>query len=811
MTHPLSVAIVWHMHQPFYRDLRTGQIPLPWVRLHAAKDYLHMAEALARHPAMHVTINMVPSLTEQMLAWAEGREADDLALLAEQETWSPADKRAILGLCFSISWDKIIRRYGRYAQLLDRRPQALADPAAFSDADYRDLLAWFNLAWIDPTWLQRDPTLAALVARGRDFTLADLRAIHAGQRRIASAVLPRYRQLAAAGQLEICASPYYHPILPLLADSDSAQRPSPGLPLPRPPFRAPEDVAAQLRLAVEAHTAHFGAPPQGLWPSEGAVSPEILPLIRAAGFTWLATGEAILGRSLGRTLQRDGANLLTDPRALYQPYRVLADTELGPYVIFRDHELSDRIGFLYQGLPGRQAAEDMIYRLLEIRRRINDPDRPYLVSIILDGENCWEHYEHNGDIFLDALYGGLSRRPELKPVTVSEFLDGRRPAATLAKLATGSWIGGDLTTWIGDPEHNRAWDALRRAREHLAAKGSKGWGHASILSGTEPPDVLGSAQRNRRKGGGVQSKDAASRDDRSASFDSGLRPSAQDAPLWDGDVTFQGAAQSLPYQTPDFERAWQALYAAEGSDWFWWYSHRNSSQQDALFDRLFRHNLAAVYEALGDEAPADLAHPISQPPAPGGVQPATGFVSPRLTGAPYPGEAWAAAAAFTPASASSGTMQRAEGLIERLFVGYDARTLYLRLDLRGRLADFDVSIYLGCAHTATINQRPRDRYPDPDQAPTSLTLCCQIALPHDHQAPFLYRAAGQDAWAAVGPLASARGERVLEVAAPLDALGLSLGSAPCVLATVAQGGVIVAQIPEREMATVPLMKWRNQN
>jgi len=190
------------------------------------------------------------------------------------------------------------------------------------------------------------------------------------------------------------------------------------------------------------------------------------------------------------------------------------------------------------------------------------------------------------------------------------------------------------------------------------------------------------------------------------------------------------------------------------------------------------------------------------------VQPATGFVSPRLTGAPYPGEAWAPAAVFTPASASSGTMQRAEGLIERLFVGHDARTLYVRLDLRGRLTDYDVAIYLGCAHVTPINQRPRDRYPDPDLAPTHLTLCCQISLAHDQPAPFLYRAAGQEAWAAVAPLASARGERVLEVAVPLDALGLRLGAEPCVLATVAQGGIIVAQVPEREMAVLPLTPFR---
>ena len=169
-----------------------------------------------------------------------------------------------------------------------------------------------------------------------------------------------------------------------------------------------------------------------------------------------------MGRSLGRSFERDGRNLVINPHALYRPYRVLADSELGPYVVFRDHELSDRIGFLYQNFPPEQAAEDFIYRLLEIRSRLNDPGTPYLVSVILDGENAWEHYERNGTPFLHALYAGLSRRAELKAVTVGEYLRefGPRPAATLARLASGSWISGDLTTWIGDPEHNRAWDAL---------------------------------------------------------------------------------------------------------------------------------------------------------------------------------------------------------------------------------------------------------------------------------------------------------------------------------------------------------------
>jgi len=742
---PLYVAIVWHMHQPYYKDLRTGDIPLPWVRLHAAKDYLHMAEVLAKHPQVHLTINLVPSLVEQMLDWAEGREKDTLAQVAEMETWDDDHRRFMLSLCFSISWDKIIRRHPRYAELLNRRPAALAAPAAFTDADYRDLVTWFNLAWIDPNWLERDPTLSALVAKGRDYTLDDVRAVHAKQREIAGRVLPLYRQLVRGGQLEVSVSPYFHPILPLLIDTDCARRPSPGLPLPDPAFRAPEDVAAQLALAVEAHTAHFGTPPRGLWPSEGAVSPEILPFVRAAGFTWLASGETILARSLGYNLDRDSNGLLTNPRALYQPYRVLAGSELGPHIVFRDQELADRIGFLYQHLPGVQGAEDMIYRLLEIRRRINDPSSPYLVSIILDGENCWEHFEHNGDDFLNTFYGELERRPELQAVSVGEFIEGRRPAATLARLATGSWIGGDLTTWIGDPEHEKAWDALRRAREHLASRATPPGSRADGQSSTPRPDQLAAARH--------------------------------------------------------------ALHAAEGSDWFWWYSHRNSSDQDALFDRLFRHALTRVYESLGDEPPAWLFEPIQQAAQATDYRPATGYITPPLTAAPYPGEAWAKAASLRPAAASTGTMQRAAGIIERLFVGHDPARLYLRLDLRQSIDEFDTLIYLGDATDRPANQRVDARFLDPDDAPRELIAQWLIRRDASQAAPFLYRADGRAGWRAEGPLQAAIGERSFEASVSLETLGYSLNDEIRIYMVLAHGGQVSAALPERKMATLKLPEF----
>jgi len=737
MMHPLYVAILWHMHQPFYRDMRTGEIPLPWMRLHAVKDYLRMAETLANYPDVHLTINMAPSLTDQLLAWAEGREADELARLAEQEEWTGAEKRTILNLAYSINWDKVIRRYGRYSELLDRRPQALADPEAFSAADYRDLLGWFNLAWIDANHLQHDPILAGLAARGRDFTTQDLRAIHARQIALAAGILPLYRSLIAAGQLEVCTSPYYHPILPLLADLESARRASPGLPLPALPLAAVEDAATQLQLAVEAHTRNFGAAPAGLWPSEGAVSPEVVALVAAAGFEWLATDEALLGRSLGQPFERDGSALITRPHALYRPYRTLAESELGPYIIFRDHELSDRIGFLYQRFPPEQAAEDFIYRLLEIRNRLNGPSTPYLVSIILDGENAWEHYQGNGDPFLHALYAGLSRRPELRAVTVSEFLREiePRPAATLARLATGSWIGGDLTTWIGDPEHNRAWEALIRTRSRLMQVAERASGH------------------------------------------------------------------------PGLAAAWRSLYIAEGSDWFWWYSHRNNSDQNAVFDRLFRHDLVAVHEALGDRPPEWLEQPFHQARAGTASQRAAGYVSPRLTAAAQPGDDWVLAAVAQPAAASSGTMQRADGVIKRLFVGHDPTCLYLRLDLHDPLATYEVAIYLTGALSGPVNQRARGRRAHPDDGPAGLALGWLIQRAPGQAAPFLYRAAGHEQWQSVSPVTAAAGDKVLEIAIPFQAVGLAPGQDVGLLLTLMQRETVAAQLPEGGVQTFTLEEF----
>ncbi len=715
--HPLYVAFVWHMHQPYYRDLRTGEIPMPWVRLHAAKDYLHMAEMLARYPAVHLTINMVPSLTEQMLAWAEdtgNAQVDDLWRLAEQETWSTADKRRIINLCFSISWDRVIRSHPRYAQLLDRRPQALADPETFTDQDIRDLVAWFNLVWIDPGWRSRDPELQRLVNQGRGFTLADVRTIPRPSGASPAGVAP-LRPPGRRGPART-----YHVALfpshsaPVGRYRRCAPRRPRDLPVPEPPFCAPEDVAAQLQMAVESHTAALRRTARRPVAVGRAYHRKSCRWC-AGRITWLASGETILSRSLGRPLDRDGSSLLTDPRTLYQPYRVLAGTELGPYMVFRDQELADRNGFLYQHLPGQQAAEDLIYRLLEIRRRLNDAETPYLVPIILDGENCWEHYEQNGDVFLNALYGALSRRPELRAVTVSEYLALRhQPAATLARLATGSWIGGDLTTWIGDPEHNRAWAVLQQTREHLVAR------TADIAR--VPEDVRATA--------GLQ-------------------------------------------------RAWHALYAAEGSDWFWWYSHRNSSQQDTLFDRLYRHDLAAVFEALGDPVLSGSPGRSSRRPQPADHRPAQGYVNTGDRGLSERSLGCWRSSARRPLPAAARCSAGMAVTIDRLFVGHDPRNLYLRFGLRAaRSAAYDLAIYLSSSSAdGPAGQQIRGHYRYPRSRLRSWPCSGRCAAKgRPRRSCIMQTAAGGGRAGAGGRRAV--GDKVLEVSIPNAALGLAQGAEP---------------------------------
>ena len=463
------VALLWHMHQPYYEDLVTREHILPWVRLHALKDYYGMAALLREFPGVRVTFNLVPSLLVQLEAFAEDRARDpflELSLKPAAELSEP-DIAFILENFFHAQRQRMIEVYPRYRELLEKR----GSRTLFSVEDLRDLQVWHKLAWIDPYYFDSDARIRGLVVRGREFSEEDKQVLRAVELEILNRVIPEYRDGVARGQIEVSTSPFYHPILPLLCDTDIYLRTHPHSAMPVRRFQHPEDAFEQLERAVACHERMFGKRPVGLWPSEGSVSDAMVPLVARAGFQWMATDEQILANSLGIVFSRDGGHV-DQPERLYTPYRVTAGGSTVSCV-FRDHALSDRIGFVYSGWNPEAAADDFVGQLVAAgarhRTRVGPGGEEALIPVILDGENAWEYFEGGGRPFLRALYGRLQDHAELTTVTMAEAC--ARPGPALPGIFPGSWIDSNFYIWIGHRDDQRAWDQLGAARDALEASG----------------------------------------------------------------------------------------------------------------------------------------------------------------------------------------------------------------------------------------------------------------------------------------------------------------------------------------------------
>jgi alpha-amylase/alpha-mannosidase (GH57 family) len=520
----VRLALLWHMHQPYYVDPTTGESILPWVRLHALKDYWGMIATVRAVPGMRVTVNLVPSLVEQIEAYALERTWDrHLALgLADAATLGVSDAEWFVAEGFHAHAPTMILPYPRYAELASQRLRQ----RRFTIADLRDLQVWQKLAWIDPDVLATDVRATRLVGKGRDFDEHDKAGLRDLELELLRRVIPAYRDAAASGQVELSTSPYFHPILPLLCDSAAHHAAHPSAPLPNPPFRHPEDAALQLTRAVEAHRRWFGDAPVGVWPSEGSVSDAAATEIVRAGFGWMASDEDILARS--------PSPVALDAAARCRPH-VLTTAAGEVRVLFRDHALSDLVGFTYQSWSAEAAAADFVARVRDAGRRaaalgVAEP----VVPVILDGENAWEHYEGGGRPFLRALYRQLVEAPDVVPVPMREAVQG--PARPLSSIFSGSWINADFGIWIGHRDDRRAWELLEQARERYTVR----------------TDVV--AER------------------RSAALD--------------------------------------AILAAEGSDWCWWYGDDHSSAHDREFDALYRRHLIRIYDQLGEPVPEALHRTI---------------------------------------------------------------------------------------------------------------------------------------------------------------------------------------------------------
>jgi alpha-amylase/alpha-mannosidase (GH57 family) len=478
----LRVVLLWHQHQPFYKNLVTGEYRLPWVRLHALKDYYGMVKLLDEFPQVHQNFNLVPSLITQIQDYVAGTAQDPFLFVAARpaKDLNSEERRFALQYLFQANPQNLIGRYPRYRELWERFRSANDSPERaekyFQPQDFTDLQVLSQIAWFDEFFLA-DPEITKLVRKERNYSLEDQRFVMTREREVLGQVLPAHAAAAQKGSIEISTSPFYHPILPLLCDTNAGAVSTPGLPLPQNRFRHPEDARDQIARGLDLHEKVFGIRPHGMWPSEGSVSDEAIAIAHSLGVRWMATDEGILGRSTGLFFARDGNGLLANHLAeeLYTIYRY----ENGPtsmHLLFRDHTISDLIGFVYSGMPAEEAARHLIQNIKRAAQPVLDKGHDAVVPIILDGENAWEYYPKSGREFLRRFYDSLQSTSGMEAVTISEAIDRHRNFGRLESIAPGSWISANFNVWIGAPEDNRSWDYLFQARtfyEQNAAQASE--------------------------------------------------------------------------------------------------------------------------------------------------------------------------------------------------------------------------------------------------------------------------------------------------------------------------------------------------
>ena len=577
----LFLNIIWHQHQPLYLDPQSDQLQGPWVRTHGTKDYYDMAAILEQYPNIHYNVNLTSSLlfqlekyyVERLRPFVDVRKnrVDTAGFFArwkgKTDPWidlalkptKDFDDRDMNFLLYNI-WNAFgisevqILRFPGYNVLKEKA----ARKEKLSEQELRDLKFWFYLAHFDPDFLERRIQLAdgAVIdltdlTEKRDdgkyylrgtITEQDCNRIVAETYKVLSNIVPIHKKLmyhptTHQGQIEVATTPFYHPILPLIYDTELAKTCQPNDSMPNR-FHYPQDANIQVSKAVEYYTKTFGQAPAGMWPAEGSVAQEIIPIFGHNGIRWIATDEKILARS----------KPYDQPK--FYPYCVYADQREmdSVVVVFRETELSDKIGFTYKNFRGEDAADDFVKSILKYAPQPGEAD--HLLTVILDGENAWEWYRFDNDAkeFMHALYRKLSALYESKQVisvTMSEYIQGNplrsvaaHPVTSMRKLEwlyPGSWINANFDTWIGEDEENRAWNYLLVARQDLEN------------SGLRQPD-----------------------------------PRATE-PL-------VGTKEYSAY------KAWEEMYAAEGSDWFWWYgTDQTAPAGDKPFDIAYITHLRNIY------------------------------------------------------------------------------------------------------------------------------------------------------------------------------------------------------------------------
>ncbi|MGA2298930.1 MAG: glycoside hydrolase family 57 protein [FCB group bacterium] len=460
---PLKIAILWHFHQPYY--LKDDEMFLPWVRLHGVKDYWDLPELFHEFPNIKQTINLVPSLTMQIEDYVSGKYSDKVQRLSkiEAHNLTAQDKSEVLKLFFLCNEENMIFPYERYNELYNRYRQNHDGIENFSEQDWLDIQVWYNLTWFGQFSRQRS-FIKRLFDKGSGFTEEEKIIVLDLHLEVLNNIKQQMKMLCNLNQLEISCTPFYHPILPLLCDSKSALEAMPDAQLPETIFNHPEDALSQIDESLKYYKKYLGIKPNGMWPSEGSISNDVLNIMANLNVIWTSSDEEVLSASLKEKFVN---------AQKYFPYRF--KTKSGEIaILFRDHSLSDAIGFLYSNWNPDDAAKDFCNRLQNIKSTLintygEDSLKYAVVPIILDGENCWEFYKDNGIHFQRAFYKQLSNSSGFQTVTCSEATipENLNYMPELTSIRAGSWINADFKIWFGHPEHVAAWDMLAKAREEV--------------------------------------------------------------------------------------------------------------------------------------------------------------------------------------------------------------------------------------------------------------------------------------------------------------------------------------------------------
>lgn len=550
-----KVVFLWHMHQPDYRDIMTGEYYFPWTYLHAIKDYVDMAAHIEAHPAAKAVVNFAPILIEQLDDYAQQIQSHlkhhtkikDAVLASLVEPVLPAP--GSLAFCdlakkyLRANRERMIERFPVFEELADMVDSFAEQPFLsryLNEQFLIDLGVWYHLSWMAEIVRRKDERIIRLQNKERGFSFEDRRLLLAIIGELIASIGPRYRKLAESGQIELCMSPYAHPIVPLLIDLNSAKEAMPHVSLPGATNYADGRNRAKWHLheGIKTFENYFGKRPRGCWASEGALCDETLKLLNETKFDWTATGDSVLHNSL-RAHENVAVmhSLQVNNSSLHRAFE-FANTKINTF--FRDDGLSDLIGFKYSTWHSDDAVSDLLGHMVTIADASKDPKNT-VISVIMDGENAWEYYPENAYHFLSTLYRSLIEHPQLELATYSEVLDQQKPEQLkIPHLTAGSWVYGTFSTWIGDKDKNRGWDMLCDAKQQV------------------------------------------------------------DLALGKNSFTAERLAQIE-----------KQLALCEGSDWFWWFGDYNPSQSVSDFEYLYRRHLTNLYSLIEQPAPAYLTQVIS--------------------------------------------------------------------------------------------------------------------------------------------------------------------------------------------------------